>query len=228
MLVAATGGLEAARRLALTLAGLDAGPDVIRLAVLIGLGEGLPALREVDPATLVRRTPERSAPFFERAAADATGTGTPGDRVEAIRLLGLGPGRPALDDPAAACSTPAQPAEVQLAALRALGGPAVAGGRPGRSPAAWRALGPGGPSRGDRGPVGPARADRLALLDAIEAGTIAPGELDPARREQLLELGNRGDPRSRRAVAGRRPASIPTAPGVIDALPRAPSASPAT
>jgi putative heme-binding domain-containing protein len=155
-------------------------------AILSGLGRGLQqsgnSLRDV----LARPEYQFLGKYsWERASQVAQGDGDPGERIEAIRLLGLGP-----IDRALAVLPPLldarQPGEVQLAALQALGaipdrrvGPLVVG--------RWKELGPAG--RREAAEVLFARADRVAaLLDAVEAKQIAPADLDPGRRQQLLSL----------------------------------------
>ena len=128
--------------------------------------------------------PPAVAKLFDRArrtAADPGAAERP--RVEAAALLAhLPPGEaePVLADLLA----PRQPAAVQVAAVRALSA------RPGRAAAdvllsRWAELRPA---------VRPAAADALfrrperlaALLDAVERKRIAPADLDPQRRDQLL------------------------------------------
>jgi putative membrane-bound dehydrogenase-like protein len=149
-----------------------------QLALLNGLGQGLQQTSQP-----LSRLWEAGRPFFERSAAtarDAKASAT--DRVAAARLLGLGPyalAAPALEE----CLSPQNPTEVQLAAVRALSvhdNPSI----PGALLAGWTGYSP--TLRREVLEALFARRARLgALLDAIEAKKIQPGQIEPARLEQL-------------------------------------------
>jgi putative membrane-bound dehydrogenase-like protein len=160
-----------------------------QVALLGGLGQGLqntprPLNRLWDaPPPALKDAVERARPFFQRAAATARdGKAPAADRIAAARLLGAGPyslAAPALQDGLA----PQNPAEVQLAAVRALSAhdsPKV----PDVLLAGW-----GGYSPTVRREVLEAlfaRPARLsALLDAIEAKKVHGGQIEPLRLEQL-------------------------------------------
>ncbi|RUL88223.1 c-type cytochrome [Tautonia sociabilis] len=183
VLVGASGSTESIGALVSRIAKPDARPGVVR-AVLIGLGEGL--RRSGSSTDLLRAgaTGEALLPTFERAAEAARGEGDDADRLEAIRLLALAPSELAFDVLPDLLDG-RQPAPVQLAALRTLGdrpdpevGPTLT--------ASWKGLGPS--ARREATEVLFSRPDRLlALLDAMESGAIPPGQLDPSRRDQLLQ-----------------------------------------
>jgi putative heme-binding domain-containing protein len=127
---------------------------------------------------------EALAPVFRRAADASQEEGDGPARVEAVRLLALAPAELALGVLPGLLDG-RQPAPVQLAALRALGDRGEAEVGPILT-ASWRGLGPS--SRREATEVLFARPDRLvALLDAMQSGAIPPGQLDPARRDQLLQ-----------------------------------------
>jgi putative membrane-bound dehydrogenase-like protein len=115
-------------------------------------------------------------------------------RATALRLLGLGR---ADRDLIAERLAPSEPAEVQLAALRALAG---MGDRESADAiiARWPGL---GPSQRAMALDALLARDRTAaaLLDALEDGRIAPSLIDAAHREALLEQGSE----ERRQRAGR-------------------------
>src|SRR5262249_19532771 len=158
-------------------------------ALLGGLGQGLqntsrPLSRLWDqPPTALKDAVEKALPFFQRVATTARDAKAPAaDRAAAARLLGVGPyslAAPALQD----CLAPQSPAEVQLAAVRALSahdgakGPDVLlSGRGGHVPAL----------RGEVLEALFARPARLtALLEAIEAKKVLAGQVEPVRLEQL-------------------------------------------
>jgi putative heme-binding domain-containing protein len=148
------------------------------------LGAGLKRVRGSLRETLSPASWERLAPLFD-AAAKAADSGEPaGRRVTAVALVGLsGPERslealPQLLDAR-------QPSEVQLAALRAL----AAQDDPGVAAAilkGWKAMSP--TARREAAEVLFSRAAWIdALLDALEARTLATAEIDPLRLKQLRE-----------------------------------------
>lgn len=186
-----TGAQSAEVTRALTLLDGDQ-PQAWQLAVLEGLGQGLqnsrtPLSRLWDDAPAdLRPAIERTRRFFTKAAAAARDSAS-GDRLAAVRLLGYGPF--AIAEPAfQALLTPQTPAEVQLAAVRALSqhaGPRVAE----MLLAPWNGYGP--TLRREVLEAIFARADRLpALLNAIAQKQILPNQLDPFRVEQLRKHPN--------------------------------------
>jgi putative membrane-bound dehydrogenase-like protein len=162
---------------------------VWQVALLTGLGQGLqntprPLSRLWDaPPPALKESVAKALPFFERAATTARDPkATAADRIAAARLLGAGPyslAVPALQD----CLAPQNPAELQLAAVRALSAHDSA-----RVPdvllSRW-----GGYSPTMRREVLEAlfaRPARLtALLDAIESKKVLGGQIEPVRLEQL-------------------------------------------
>jgi putative membrane-bound dehydrogenase-like protein len=174
-------------------AGRGADPTLATAAAL-GLGEGLrrsgASLRDLlGPGSTLNA-------LLDRAREAASSPGDEATRVDAIRLLGMGPMGPALETLPALLDA-RQPAAVQLAALQALG--SMDDGRVGKAIAGrWRSLSPA--TRREAAEVLLARPDRVdALLDAVEAGTIAPRELDPTRIKRLLDSPDQAT----RARAGR-------------------------
>ncbi len=153
-------------------------------AVIRGLGRGLQrsggSLREVVAGS---PRPDVADRVFLRAARDASGDGDVSARVEATQIVGLGAIGLALEVLPALLDG-RRPAEVQLAALRALGElPDASVGRVVIEH--WKALSPS--VRREAAEVLFARADRVvALLDAIEAKELASGELEAGRQKALL------------------------------------------
>ena len=151
--------------------------------VVLGLGRGFQRAGGSLRAALKGPAAKQLNTIFEQAARTAQGDGMPAGRVEAIGLLGLGPVDRALAVLPDRLDA-REPVAVQLAALQALAGlgdPRVGPEVVGR----WRGFGPS--VRREAAEVLFARADRLeALLDALEAGSIAAADLDPDRRKQLL------------------------------------------
>lgn len=121
------------------------------------------------------------AEAFERARAESSDAAKPAAvRAEAVRLLAHAPFSPALADLLA----PAQPPEVQRAAVQslALQRDALV---PGLLLGRWRTLGPALRSEVLESLF--RRPERLpALLDAIEQGGVAAGDLAAERRQALL------------------------------------------
>jgi putative membrane-bound dehydrogenase-like protein len=167
----------------------DGASGAWQVALLSGLGQGLQntsrplsRLWEAPPPAL-KDAVEKTLPFFKRAAATARDAKSDGaDRAAAARLLGVGPyalAAPALQD----CLAAQNPAEVQLAAVRALSAHDSA-----RVPdvllAGWNGYSP--TVRREVLEALFARPARLsALLDAIEAKKILAGQIEPVRLEQL-------------------------------------------
>jgi putative heme-binding domain-containing protein len=153
---------------------------VLILSLADGLGRAGKSLRETMPAS----AREQLAPWFKEAAAAAADQARPRDeRVEFIRLLAHGPAEIGLSS-LPPLLTPLEPESVQFSAVRALAnlpdervGVAIV--------ERWSGFSPGLRREGAEALF--ARADRIdALLDAVEAGQIPPGHLDPARRQGLL------------------------------------------
>jgi putative membrane-bound dehydrogenase-like protein len=165
-------------------AGPQADPTRVR-TVIFGLGRGLQRSGGSLRQLLQGPGGERFAPVFDRAALVSVAEGPVKNRVEAIRLLGLG----TIDRTLEVMTTlldARQPIEVQLAALQTLAPLAdrrVADGVIKQ----WKALGPA--VRREAVEVLFARPERVAkLLEAIETGQVVPVDLDPSRRTQLLAL----------------------------------------
>jgi putative heme-binding domain-containing protein len=151
--------------------------------VALGLGRGLQraggSLRESlkGPAGSVL------VPVLERAAETAKGNGPEETRIDAVRLLSIGPVDLALETLPDLLDA-RQPGTVQLAAIQTLAGlndrrigPLLLD--------RWRRLSPS--VRGEAVEALFARPERLAaLLDAVEAKTVAASDLDPGRVKQLL------------------------------------------
>jgi len=151
--------------------------------VVLGLGTGLKragsSLREALRGPGV---PEMG-PVFARAAREAEAEGPVAARVESIGLLGHAPPDQALAAVLGRLDA-REPAEVQLAAIRALkdipdrrvGGLILDH---------WKGLSPA--VRREAIEALFARPEHLdTLLDALEARTIAASDIEPARRKQLL------------------------------------------
>jgi putative membrane-bound dehydrogenase-like protein len=158
----------------------DGPPAPWRLAALAGLLEARPELAERDAA--------RFTPTYERARAAAVDGGMDLDvRRAAIRLLGHeAPRREADIARLGRLLDPQSPAEVQRGAIAALGrlpDPAAAAALV----SAWPRLGPA-----LRGTALDAllarRGSAEALLAAVERGAIAPGAIDAAHRQRLVQL----------------------------------------
>ncbi|OJW12366.1 MAG: dehydrogenase [Planctomycetales bacterium 71-10] len=158
--------------------------DELRGRVVLALGAGLKRARGSLHEALSPAVWERLAPLFDAAAKAADSDAPAAARASAIALVGLsGPGRslealpPLLDA--------RQPAEVQLAALRALAaleGPDVAKA----ILKGWKAMSPA--SRREAAEVLFSRGEWIgAMLDAVEAKALASAEIDPLRLKQLRE-----------------------------------------
>jgi putative heme-binding domain-containing protein len=162
--------------------------------VLDGLGQGLqnsgrPLARlwEQPPAVL-KEAAAQARPFFERAAATARDGSRPvAERAAATRLLGHAPFTLA-SAPLRELLTPQVPAEVQLAAVRALAlhsAPEVDDTLLGP----WNSFGP--TVRREVIEALFSRPDRLAhLLTALEQKKVLAAQLEPARLEQLRKHPN--------------------------------------
>jgi putative membrane-bound dehydrogenase-like protein len=162
----------------------DADPGQAR-AVVLGLGRSFQRSGRRPEGLFAGETAARLAPLLEKAAVRAGSFSRPvPDRVEAIRLLALGPAETALKALPDLLDA-SEPPEVQVEAVRVLGG--LSDPRVGKVVVdRWRSLSPS--VRREAAEVLLARPDRAArLLDAIESRALAPGDLDPLRRKQLLE-----------------------------------------
>lgn len=160
-----------------------------QVAVLEGLGQGMQSsqrslarLWETPPADL-KTSVERAIPIFRRAAVQATDEKRPvAERLAAVRLAGFGPFA-VIEQSLPTLLTPAQPAEVQLAAVRALAihdQAKVAD----LLLAGWNSYSPS--VRGEVLEAVLARPDRLKkLLDAIEAKKFPAAQIDLQRVERL-------------------------------------------
>jgi putative membrane-bound dehydrogenase-like protein len=194
-----------------------------QLALLDGLAQGLrnsarPLGRLWErPPEALKESVARARTLFARAAATARDSKRPvAERVAALALLGRGPFAP-LAATAPALLTPAAPPELQLAAVRALGGqesPAVAG----LLLAGWGAYSPA--VRREAVEALFARSDRLPpLLTALEKKRVLASQVEPLRLEQLRRhpsarirararkvLAGQAAPERARVVAAYRPA----------------------
>lgn len=163
-------------------AGPGSTPETTR-ALILGLGRGL--RRSGGSLRSIASRPEGAClrPVFEQAAVTADKDGPLPARIEAARLLGLGPADFALGALPDLLDA-RQPTALQLAALQGLAeqpdpriGPTLI--------EHWKALGPA--LRNEAAEALLARTERVrALLDAIEAREVLAADLDPARRAQLL------------------------------------------
>ncbi len=162
--------------------GGRSGPATLQ-RVVSGLGTGL-RRAGASPATIFGDgLGAELAPLFAAAARTAATDGPLATRLDAIRLLGLGPADKALAALAGRLD-PREPIEVQLAALQTLNaipdpsvGPTIVGHWKGLSPAVRR----------EAIEALFARPDRLAaLLDGLQSRTLIATDLDPARRKGLL------------------------------------------
>ena len=158
-------------------------PARLTRVVVLGLGRGLQRSGGSLRSALSGPAGATLGPVFKRAASVASADGPLPARVDSALLLALGPVETAI-----ATLPPLldarQPTSLQLAAIQSLAalpdervGPTIL--------ERWRNLSPA--VRGEAIEALLARADRVdALLAAIEAKTLSPAELDPARRKQLL------------------------------------------
>jgi len=158
-------------------------PSTLR-RVVFALGVGLKRAG-IAPDRMLRGASGKALdPLFAEAAGRANSSeASVADRVEAIRLLGLGTTDEALAVLPERLDS-REPTEIQLAALQALKdrvdgrvGPAIVGH--------WKGLGPS--VRREAVDVLFARLDRVsALLDGLRDEVLKPADLDPSRRTQLL------------------------------------------
>ncbi|MFO0954744.1 MAG: HEAT repeat domain-containing protein [Isosphaeraceae bacterium] len=182
VLIGADNDPEQVRALLTRYLGNDTDPAQTR-AVVLGVGRGLQRSGGSLRGLLTGPSAAKLAPVFDRAARTAQGDGSVGGRVEAIRLLSLGPVDRALEALPNLLDA-RHPSAVQLAALQTLAGlsdrrvgPAVLGH--------WRSLSPA--LRREAVEALLARGDRIeALLDAVESKTVSASEIDPTRAKQIL------------------------------------------
>jgi putative membrane-bound dehydrogenase-like protein len=160
-----------------------------QVALLDGLGQGLqnsarPLARLWEqPPPALQEAVARARPLFEQAVATARDEKrSPAERGAAVRLLGRGPFA-LVEKAAPGLLTPQTPADLQLAAVRAL----AAHNQPRVAPlllASWAAYTP--PVRREVQEALFARRDRLpALLDALEQKKVLTNQIDPVRLDQL-------------------------------------------
>lgn len=158
-------------------------PAAFTRAVVLGLGRGLQRSGGSLRGLLAGPDGAALAPVFARAAETAAGDGDLDARIEAVRLLSLGPVEMAVDTLAPLLDA-RQPSALQLAAVQTLAGvndPRVGTVLTGR----WKTLSPG--LRREAVEALFARADRLdALLTALESRAVSPTDIDPARAKTLL------------------------------------------
>lgn len=163
-----------------------------QVAVLDGLGKGMRgSARSASqfwehPSAGLKDAVARARKLFHQAAATARDEKRPlPERLSAVRLLGSGPFGPA-EIAAASLLTPQTPAELQLAAIRALS-PHDREEVAGLLLASWGAYSPA--VRREAAEALFARGDRISkLLDALEAKKILANQLEPSRLEQLRKL----------------------------------------
>jgi putative membrane-bound dehydrogenase-like protein len=147
---------------------------------LTGLGHGMKSKGKSLPA-LLANPPDELKPAVEKLRARFVEASTKSDEAS-IRLLAFAPfdlAKPALEGVLNLNSS----AAVQQEAVRSLGQHDDAS-VPGLLLAKWAGYSPG--VRKEVQEVLMSRPERtLALLAAVESGTVKPGELDPARVQQL-------------------------------------------
>jgi putative heme-binding domain-containing protein len=182
-----------------------------QLAILEGLGQGLQSsgrsLRKIweTPPPALKEGVARALPFFERAAAAARDEKRPlSERLSAVRLLGIGPfGAGAA--PLQELLNPRHPADIQLAAVRALSAqdqPKVAA----MLLAGWNSYSPS--LRREVIEALVARADRARqLLDAVEQKKVLAAQIEVARVDQLRKHSDAELRKRAQTLFGSRPMS---------------------
>jgi putative membrane-bound dehydrogenase-like protein len=208
LVVGARDGAGASRRILIALAASHAWDDAPRAAV-VGLGAGLSRARgHGHLSDLESSLPPQTAAWLDRLLGEAkrqAGDSTvPAERrVQAVAILGQDRAERALPV-LGGLLEPHQPPEVQSAAVRALGG----FDRPELADLLLKPWSTYAPSLrtevialllARRAWVGP-------LLDAVAAGSVAPGDLPPSRRALLL---NDRDPTIRAQARARLGAAVP-------------------
>jgi putative membrane-bound dehydrogenase-like protein len=160
-----------------------------QIAILTGLGQGLQNSQRslnglwANPPAELRQVIEQTRPLFTRAAETVQEEKRPiEERLAAVRLLSFAPFATAAD-PLRELLQPQHPAGLQMAAVRALANhadSAVADILLAR----WSGYSPA--LRREVLEALLARPDRLSrLLDAIDQNKVLPGQLEPARLEQM-------------------------------------------
>lgn len=159
----------------------DTTPPALAGALLNGLGEGLrrrgSSLREAAAGPKLTRL------LVQAAVLASAETASGADRVGAVRMISLGPVDPAIEVLTPLIG-PRQPADVQLAAISSLS--SLPDERVGAILVErWKSLGPAIRREAlDALVARPGRA--LTLLRAVADGSIAASDLDPVRRQLLL------------------------------------------
>jgi putative membrane-bound dehydrogenase-like protein len=182
VLIGAGNDAEGVRRVLDEFSGPGVDPGLTR-AVVLGLGRGLQRAGGSLREALKGQAGDVIKAVFDRAADVAKGEGPAAGRVDAIRLLSLGPVDRALAVVPDRLDA-REPTAVQLAAIQTLAdlpdprvGPAIL--------EHWRSLSPSVRREAVEALFG--RRERLeALLDAIESKAVAASDLDPDRQKQLL------------------------------------------
>lgn len=157
------------------------------VASLEAIGQGLfqsgRSLEKIWEHPDLKTTREQVKVLFVQSAATAKDDKKPlAERVAAVRLIGFGPFE-LLSGSVPELLAPQQPAEVQLAAVRALAMPTNAKVGP-LLLAPWSGYSPA--VRREATEAILARPERVAaLLDAIEAKKVLPLQIEPARLDQL-------------------------------------------
>lgn len=181
--VAGSGDREGASRALAAILGDDSSATAAPWRIA-ALAQFFDATRDIPPADEPRakRLIGSARALVADPAADAP------LRITALRLLGRIPGD--LDADRAAIADridPAEPIEVQLAAIRSLARLGDAGSVD-AAVSRWSRLGPS--ARGGALDALLARPESAGLLlDALEAGRIDPAQVDASHREQLLTRG---------------------------------------
>jgi putative membrane-bound dehydrogenase-like protein len=164
-------------------AGSGGDPAVARL-VLVGLGRGLRRSGQSLRGLLDGPAGADVKALFDRAASVAKSEDGSGQRVDSIRLLGLGPVALALETLPPLLEA-REPTEIQLAALRALSDSPDSRVAP-IIIERWPTLGPS--ARREATEVLFARPERIVtLLDAVERDSIPIAQIESPRIRQLLD-----------------------------------------
>lgn len=163
----------------------------LRLAIAVGLGDGFArggnSYRELQDSQHpgVQSVAAAASRLFDEAREIASDEQQAiAERTQAVRLLAGGPVENSLEVLVELAHARHSKA-IQLAAVQALS--ALPGARVGQALVEnWRTFSP--PVRGEAVEAMFRRADRLPVLfDALEAGQISAGDLEPIRKKSLLE-----------------------------------------